>query len=248
MKKTIFLAALAALVSIMANAASFIGFNADSIRISPNRLGGYFQCPVMMHNDGYCNAFNVAMSYPDGFFPKLVAGITPLSGLTVTYMDKNGNATEYTPNLNASVQYQDIASFIPVSGYWDYNMDGEFEPYGAAKWLPGDHEMWQFNFAVDWDFRSGYVVFDGAISSGYDDRGPILQNVKCYKRSFMWVGYELGDVSGDDRINIADVVLLIDYLLSGEGLDEFQTKAADVDNDGTPGIADVAIIIDMMLI
>lgn len=247
MKKFYSLAVLAALVSIMANASSFIGFGADSIRINPNRLGGYFQCPVVMHNEGYCNAWNVAVTYPEGFFPKLVAGIRPLDGLTVTYLDRNGDEQVYTPNLNASVQYQDIAAFIPVSGYWDYNMDGEFEPYGAAKWLPGEHEMFEYNFAVDWDFRTGYVILDGTLSSGYDDRGPILQNVKFYTRTYFWVGYEVADCSGDGKINIADVSLLIDYLLTHDGFDEFQLAAADANQDGIVGIADVSTTIDMIL-
>lgn len=246
MKRLSIFAAIA-LLSMSAHSINNITMG-DSIRISPNRLGGYYQHPVVMHNDAYCNAWNVAVTYPDGVMPKLVAGITPLDGLTVTYMDKNGNEQTYTPTLNVAVQYTTIAAYIPVSGYWDYNMDGELEPYGAAKWLPGEHQLWEYNLAIDWDFRGGYITFDGALSSGYDDRGAILQNAKFYSRTWLWVGYEKGDVSGDDRVNIADAVLLIDYLLNGEGLDEFQIAAADVDGDGTAGIADVAIIIDMMLI
>lgn len=242
-----FIFSFAALAAIVANASSFIGFGSDSVRINPNRLGGYYQHAVMMHNEGYCNAFNVSVVYPEGMMPKLVAGVTPLDGLTVTYLDRDGNEQTCTPNLNVSVAYQDVAAFIAVSGYWDYNMDGEFEPYGAAKWLPGDHMMWEYNFAVDWEFRSGYVTFDGTLSSGYDDRGPILQNVKFFTRTYFWVGYNPGDVSGNDRLSIDDVSMLIDYLLGDESIDEFQAAACDVNRDGAATIADVSALIDMLL-
>lgn len=242
-----FIFSFAALAAIVANASSFIGFDSDSVRINPNRLGGYYQRAVMMHNEGYCNAFNVSVAYPEGMMPKLVAGVTPLDGLTVTYLDRDGNEQTCTPNLNVSVAYQDVAAFIAVSGYWDYNMDGEFEPYGAAKWLPGDHMMWEYNFAVGWEFRSGYVTFDGTLSSGYDDRGPILQNVKFFTRTYFWVGYNPGDVSGNDRLSIDDVSMLIDYLLGDESIDEFQAAAGDVNRDGVTTIADVSALIDMLL-
>lgn len=126
-------------------------------------------------------------------------------------------------------------------------MDGEFESYGAAKWLPGDYEMWEFNFAIDWDFRSGYVSLDGTFSSGYDDRGAILQSVKFFSRTFFWVGYLRGDVSGNDRLSIDDVTMLIDYLLGDPSLDEFQVAATDVNGDGVTTISDTTALIDMLL-
>ena len=53
-----------------------------------------------------------------------------------------------------------------------------------------------------------------------------------------------GDVDHDGRISIADVVLLIDYLLSGSS---DTPVAADVDSDGVVSIADVASLIDFIL-
>lgn len=244
MKKIIFLAAML-LTAVSMNSANTITLG-DTVRINPNRLSGYYQHPVAMTVDGMCNAWQIDLVYPDGMFPKLVAGIQPLDGLSVTYLDKNGEEQTYTPTLNVAVQYTSIAAYIPVAGYWLFA--GDYESYGTAKWMPGTYDLFEFNFAVQPEFREGDVTITGAISSGRDDRGAILQNVRIYSVTHFWVGYDKGDVSGDDRINIADAVLLIDYLLNGEGLDEFQIAAADVDGDGTAGIADVAIIIDMMLI
>ena len=53
-----------------------------------------------------------------------------------------------------------------------------------------------------------------------------------------------GDVDGDGNINIADVTALIDYLLAGGNVNEFN---ADVDGDGSINIADVTALIDYLL-
>ena len=57
-----------------------------------------------------------------------------------------------------------------------------------------------------------------------------------------------GDVSGNERADIGDITLLIDYTLGKDvPLDEFQTEAADVNNDGIVDIDDVTMLIDMVL-
>jgi hypothetical protein len=48
-------------------------------------------------------------------------------------------------------------------------------------------------------------------------------------------------------LTIEDVTELIDYLLGGNELDEFELKAADVDDSGKVTIADVTALIDILL-
>ena len=242
MKYLIFAALLLTTVSM--NSANTIMMG-DTVRINPNRLSGYYQHPVTMTVNGMCNAWQIDANYPDGLFPKLVAGITALEGMDITYLDRDGQEQVYNAPLNVSVQYASIASYIPVSGYW--LVDGCYECYGTAKWVPGEYRLFEFNFAVDASFRAGDVVLSGAISSGRDDRGAILQNVKFTSTTHFWVGYMRGDVSGNDRIDIGDVPMLIDYLLTGQGLDEFQLAAADADGDGEVAINDVSTIIDIVM-
>lgn len=55
-----------------------------------------------------------------------------------------------------------------------------------------------------------------------------------------------GDVDANGLIEIADVTLLIDYLL-GTNVPEIDLIAADVDEDGEIGISDVGALIDMLL-
>ena len=60
-----------------------------------------------------------------------------------------------------------------------------------------------------------------------------------------WVEIEanlVGDVNGDDEVNIADVNALIDMVLKNKSSD-----AADVNGDGEVNIADVNVLIDMIL-
>jgi hypothetical protein len=248
MKKFSIFAAIAALVSISSNAASFIGLDADSIRINPNRLTGYWQVPVVANFEGYADTWQVSVTYPGGVIPKLVAGITALDGMTVGYTDPTGAMQNYEAPLQVSAMYETLSSTTAGNyGYWDYNMDGIYETYGNIKWEPGKHQMWEYNIYIPGDFRAGYIVFDGTINSGYDARGAILSNVKSYKRTWLWVGYERGDVGGDGRIDIVDVTLLIDRILGKITFDEFQEKAADINRDWVIDIDDVTALNDMIL-
>ncbi len=53
-----------------------------------------------------------------------------------------------------------------------------------------------------------------------------------------------GDVDGDGSVGIADVTILIDYLLAGGTINE---AAADMDDSGTVTISDVTALIDLLL-
>ena len=55
----------------------------------------------------------------------------------------------------------------------------------------------------------------------------------------------IGDVDGNNRVDIADVSALIDMLLAGNSTSTPQS--ADVDRDGSISIADVSALIDMLL-
>lgn len=245
MKKIIFLAAML-LTAVSMNSANMLSMG-DSIRIKPAKLDGYTQHVVTMYNEAYCDSWFMSVTYPEGLMVKLVAGTTPLDGMTVPYIDRYGQEQIYQCPLNVSAAYGTVSSEITANGYWDYRGNGEYDPYGTIKWVPGAHSMFQFNFYVDPAFRNGYVIFDGRITSGTDQRGPILQDVRFYSRTYMWVGYMKGDVTGNEKISIDDVSELIDYLLFGEGLDEFQLAAADVNGNGEVTIADVSTLIDMLL-
>lgn len=241
-------AAITAFAAVSMNSANNITLG-DSVRIHPNRLSGYHLVTVAMHIDGMCDDWSMAVTFPGGITPKLVNGITALDGMTVAYTDRYGDAQIYEAPLQVSANYSTISSHVSVTGYWDYDEDGYYEPYGSAKWMPGTRELFTLNLFIPYDYRSGYAVFDGTLTSGSDQRGAVLQGVKFYAKTFIWVGYERGDINGDGHINITDVTLLISYTLNGDEdyLDEFSRAAADVNNDGDVNITDVTRLISINL-
>ena len=83
-------------------------------------------------------------------------------------------------------------------------------------------------------------------TSGSSSEYCFIDNIEiCYEET--WTPEVLkGDVDSDGTIGIADVVTLIDYLLSGDAV-VIDMDAADVDNDGNISVADVTAIIDMLL-
>ena len=53
-----------------------------------------------------------------------------------------------------------------------------------------------------------------------------------------------GDADGDGNISIADIIAILDYMISGKPLNEQQ---ADVDNDGAISIGDIVMLVDIIL-
>ena len=56
-----------------------------------------------------------------------------------------------------------------------------------------------------------------------------------------------GDITGDQVVNILDVVALVQYILDLTELDEFQLIAADLNEDGIINILDVVQLIELIL-
>lgn len=245
MKKLILFAAFALLVSINCVAANFLTFG-DSCRFKPSCLDGYVRLTATMTIDGYTDNWQVSMDYPQGLTPKLVAGAVALDGMTIPYMDEEGVWQTYSAVLSMTAGYQSIGSQINFI-YGFYDVSGKLRPYGTVKWEPGTHDMFSLNMYVDPSFRAGYITMETTFNSSYDTRGAVLVNVSAYKTSFVWVGYKRGDVGGDERLDVADVTLLIDRILGKITFDEFQEKAADLNGDGSVDIDDVTILTSRIL-
>lgn len=56
-----------------------------------------------------------------------------------------------------------------------------------------------------------------------------------------------GDANSDGVVNIIDLTVIIDYLLTGQSGDTFNPIAADVDENGNVSVTDVSALIDLML-
>jgi hypothetical protein len=55
---------------------------------------------------------------------------------------------------------------------------------------------------------------------------------------------DLGDINGDDSIDILDVVMLVNYILSG---DTSELDGADINNDGEVNILDIVALVNIIL-
>ena len=60
------------------------------------------------------------------------------------------------------------------------------------------------------------------------------------------VGKLVGDVNGDDIVNIVDVITTVNYIL-GNGEDTFDETVADMNDDGNVNIVDVTLIVNAIL-
>jgi hypothetical protein len=249
MKKLIIFAAIALLATVSINSANYITFG-DSVRIKPACLDGYYHQPLAMTIDAYCDLWSLDLTYPDGLSVKLVNGVVPLAGMTVGYLDNDGSYQTLDAVWSVSAAYATLEARTRVPalwGYYDYRGDGVYMPYGVPKWEPGEYQVVEFNFYVDPDFRGGYVTMDELFDCGGDTRGPVLSNVSVFRKSYFWVGYMAGDVTGNERLDISDVTELIDRVLGKTKLDEFSEAAADANRDGVVDIDDVTIITKKIL-
>lgn len=253
MKKIMFIAAIFA-ASVAANAASYFTAG-DTLRVNPNKLDGYQPVEFYCQFDGFVDCWHLDMGYPKGITTKLVSGITALEGMTITYFDRRGNVVTQECPLQVSAEYATIGSQTSGDGYWLVpNDEGEeqdyigYEWYGSVKWEPGHHRMFMMNFYIAPEFRRGNIKINGHLTSGTDRRGPVLSDYRFTKKTYLWVGYKRGDVSGNEVLDIGDITLLIDLTLGKDvPLDEFQRDAADVNGDGRVDIDDVTLLIDKVL-
>ena len=59
--------------------------------------------------------------------------------------------------------------------------------------------------------------------------------------------YILGDVNGDKKIDISDVVAMVNHILGNTPSTSFKVKAADINKDGNIDISDVVALVNMIL-
>jgi len=102
----------------------------------------------------------------------------------------------------------------------------QFSPYGQHKQL----------VILDYDGQLiGSITLNSAVNNA----------AKNYIRGILEEHYQQsisGDINGDSIVNIQDIILLINIILSGE-----VTDSADINGDGTVNILDVVQVINIIL-
>ena len=72
-------------------------------------------------------------------------------------------------------------------------------------------------------------------------------NRKIYKDFIYKPGLQSGDVTGDQVLNILDVVYLVQYILDLTDLNDLQLLAADINEDGIVNVLDVINLVHILL-
>ena len=102
----------------------------------------------------------------------------------------------------------------------------QFSPYGQHKQV----------VILDYDGSLiGYITLNSGVNN----------SAKNYIRGILEEHYQqsiLGDVNGDTTVNIQDVILLVNFILNGQG-----DINGDINTDGTINILDVIQIVNIIL-
>ena len=237
----------------------------DTLRISPNALTTPFvSLPVVAEFDnGVADHFRLTVThstlleYNSCFYDNGMNAST--YGMHIPYIKSDGSSAVYDATVT-TIQNEEVIdlytrqtileSSTTVYGYWDYNNDGIYEPYGLVKWGPGHYDrMFDIVFRVHGDCTGDSIIIDGLITSTYDARYPTytINSYQFYRVVHLVMAYMPGDVNGDESVDIDDVTALTDYLMDLSTLNQYQLDAADVDDDGEVTIDDVTYLIDVLL-
>lgn len=249
MKKILTL--LLALMAILpASADRYLTFGVnDTLRIKPSSLGGMQNVMVRAHFDGRLDKWDMTIQEPQGMI--LLNAFMREDMLNIPYINYLGEPDTCSAQLFCYKDYHNLkdslSASIIVLGY-EPNGHGGYDCYGTVKWEPGDYSrMCELYFSFD-DFPdTASIYINETLSSTFDQRGftiPFTQIIN--KRIFVYVGYLRGDVNGDESINIDDISALTDYILTHEGLDQYQLVAADVDSNGTIDISDLGALVELI--
>ncbi len=238
----------------------------DTLRISPNGLYSNLlinMAVVAEFDNGVADHFRLEVTHSTNLkFEDTFTGnniTAPNYGINIPYYTSDGMESLYNPTITTLLDEDVIDTYIRQTvyecsttayGYWDYNHDGSYEPYGLVKWGPGHYDrLFDIRLEVKGDCTGDSIVIDGLITSTYDTRYPTytINNYPFHRVVHLVMAYLPGDVNGDESVDIDDVTALISYLDgSSTNLNQYQLDAADVDPNGVINIDDVTTLIDML--
>jgi endonuclease I len=166
-------------------------------------------------------------------------GITPepsisISAIGLIEAEQNGSSSIVSANVTSENNNEDIT--LSVEGNFEISLNG----YSWAQTLTLDPSGEVFyvrlkNTSTPGDY-DGLVSATTSLASAFADVMGVVDPKPVH----------YGDVNMDNNVSIADVTVLIDYLLGAE-VSPFDSEAADVSRDGNISIADVTALIDMLL-
>ena len=77
---------------------------------------------------------------------------------------------------------------------------------------------------------------------------PFIVDSTLVRRCYFFIEPQLqGDINNDGNVNIIDVVILVDFILGYQSLNEDQIEQANMNNDGTVNIIDIVMLVESIL-
>ena len=101
----------------------------------------------------------------------------------------------------------------------------QFSPYGL------DH------YLVILDYNGNYIDHIDVFSLGNSEKSQIRSILEEYYQQSI-----IGDVNGDSVINVQDIVLTVNLVMSGE-----YNSVADLNSDGVTNVLDIVQIVNIIL-
>ena len=192
-------------------------FYLDNFEVKQAEVGTNITVPVKAHFDYAMNAATVFFTMPEGLVVRKIDKGADIENLT--YTDDWGD--EWPADQTVFVTNVNTCSFgfaTANKGY--YEVDGEWLPYGAVKFLPGEYEeMAILTIRVTDAFQGGEIVTLTNPACGNDERPdvePCPKNQENYYTTIVTmegVEPQLQDLTGEITIGDPneDGLVAIDY-------------------------------------
>ena len=142
----------------------------EDFEIPRNKLGRNITVPVKAHFDNRVSAFDVMITMPEGMETVDFEIGSDMKGME--YYNQRGRVG----TIDAAVTTLDNQHFIGITsatttGYYQ-DEEGNWVPYLAIKWEPGDYEEFMILYVeVAEDFQGGDITVVTKPASGEDPRG-----------------------------------------------------------------------------
>lgn len=159
--------------------------------------------------------------------------------------DKRGNIVYDQPTFNEDRTDESYHSISPIA----QNADGSYRMivYSMANEiiLETDGAILTLPLSISEEMEAGdyNLIIKGIVVTDVNKQQTLVDKVVS---RLTIPSYTLGDVNGDDMINVTDVVSVIAYIL-GDHSSDFIFPAGDINEDGVINVTDVVSIIDIIL-
>jgi hypothetical protein len=169
MKKFLFtLAALAMAVSVSATTNRFY---IPDIQLEQDQLNTNVWVDVYAHVDEAFSAWSINFQY-EGDMTVTNAVKANADAFKLPYVDEFGDDATVDVSGNLMGNSTECYGFCATGGFWDPDDDGEFELYGAVKWMPAeeDYVFVQIRIKPSANFTGGKITIGGSFSCAQEDR------------------------------------------------------------------------------